>query len=208
MKTLYIYLDESGNFDFSERGTKHFVLCAMTTLEPISTQEPLQALKYSMLEEGHDIEYFHASEDRQITRNQVFNKIKNLEGLGLHFIYAEKNKADASMRTPSKLYALFGSRLLDYCFRDSKANQIDQIIVIFERALTKKDQGAFDRSVKPELKKIGKPFRIYFHSTMSDFNAQIADYAAWSLYVRLERNELRPFNELKAFKPTVFNVFK
>lgn len=54
MKTFYIYLDESGNFDFSVKGTEHFVLCAMTTLEPISTQEPLQALKYELLEEGHD----------------------------------------------------------------------------------------------------------------------------------------------------------
>ena len=208
MKTLYIDLDESGNFDFSERGTKHFVLCAMTTFEPISTQEPLQALKYDLLEEGHDIEYFHASEDMQMVRNRVFDKIKNMEGLGLHFVYAEKNKADPSIRTPSKFYALFGKTLLDYCFRDSKADQIDQIVVIFDRALTKKEQGAFDKSVKPELKKIGKPFRIYFHSTMSDFNGQIADYAAWSLYVRLERNELRPFNELRVFAPTVSDIFK
>lgn len=43
---------------------------------------------------------------------------------------------------------------------------------------------------------------------MSDFNGQIADYAAWSLYVKLERNEPRPFNELKAFNPAVLDVFE
>ncbi len=68
--------------------------------------------------------------------------------------------------------------------------------------------GALKQPVKPELKKTSKPFRIYFHSTMSDFNGQIADYAAWSLYVKLERNEPRPFNELKAFNPAVLDVFE
>ncbi len=76
--------------------------------------------------------------------------------------------------------------------------------MIFDRALTKQGAGAFDKSVKPELKKAGEPFRIYFLSTMSDFNGQIADYAAWSLCVRLERNKPRPFNELKTFQAPSF----
>lgn len=125
-----------------------------------------------------------------------------------HFVYAEKNKVEQSMQVPSKVYALFGGTLLKYCFRGDRAQQINQIIVIFDRALTKKEQRAFDNSVKHELKKIGKPFRIYFHSTRSDFNAQIADYAAWSLYVKLERDESRPLNELKRFSPTIFNIFQ
>ena len=207
MKTLYIYLDESGNFDFSEKGTKHFVLCAMTTFEPILTQEPLQALKYDLLEGGHDIEYFHASEDRQIIRNRVFDKIKNMAEPKFHFVYAEKSKVEQSIQIPSKVYALFAGTLLEHCFRGGRAKQINQIIVIFDRALTKKEQRSFDNSVKHELKKIGKPFRIYFHSTRSDFNGQIADYAAWSLYVKLERDESRPLNELKGFSPTIFNIF-
>jgi len=208
VKTLYIYLDESGNFDFSKnKGTKHFVLCAMTTFSPVTTQEPLQVLKYQMLEAGTDIEYFHASEDTQAVRNQVFENINNMEGIRFHYIYAEKNKAHPTIQNPRSFYALFGKTLLKYCFNGKVADDIDQIVVIFDKVLPKKDRGAIEGSIKPELKKIGKPFRIYFHQTMSDFNGQIADYAAWSLYVQLERDEKRPFSELKAFKPTVFDIF-
>ena len=63
MGNLYIYLDESGNFDFSDNGTPFFLLCAMTTPRPAATQQPLQELKYKLLEDGNDIEGFHASED-------------------------------------------------------------------------------------------------------------------------------------------------
>ena len=142
MKTLYIYLDESGNFDFSARGTEHFVLCAMTTLDPISTQEPLQVLKYELLEEGHDIEYFHASEDRQEVRNRVFDRIKVMKEPSFHFVYAKKDKADPSVRTPSMLYALLSRMVLSHCLRSGQPGQVDQIVVIFDRALTRKRLGS------------------------------------------------------------------
>lgn len=208
MRTLYIFLDESGNFDFSPSGTKHFVLSAFTTFDPSITQQALLTLKYKLLTEGVDTEYFHASEDKQDTRDKVFGQLKTLENVTFHFIYADKTKAHPSIQTPSGIYSLFGKTLLKYCFKGQAADEIDQIIVIFDKALTKKDRGAFEGTVKPELKKIGKPFRIYFHQTLCDFNGQIADYAAWSLYVWLERSEKRPYKELYQFKPTAFDIFR
>ena len=47
MNTLFIFLDESGNLDFSPKGTAHFVLAAVTALQPIqssSEDRPLKAL--------------------------------------------------------------------------------------------------------------------------------------------------------------------
>jgi len=34
MRTLFIFIDESGNFDFSPKGTKYFILSAVSTLKP------------------------------------------------------------------------------------------------------------------------------------------------------------------------------
>ncbi len=34
MSNLYIFIDESGNFDFSPNGTQYFVLTSMCTLTP------------------------------------------------------------------------------------------------------------------------------------------------------------------------------
>jgi len=49
---LYVFIDESGNMDFSDKGTKHFVLAALTTLQPLVSSSALQSLKYSLLKEN------------------------------------------------------------------------------------------------------------------------------------------------------------
>ena len=61
MTTTYIYLDESGNLDFDNSGTKHFVLCAMITPRVLETQGILHRLKCELSEGGVDKEHFHAT---------------------------------------------------------------------------------------------------------------------------------------------------
>ena len=41
MKTLYVFIDESGNFDFSPSGTKYFILTTLTTIVPYDIGAPL-----------------------------------------------------------------------------------------------------------------------------------------------------------------------
>jgi hypothetical protein len=83
MKTLYLFIDESGNFDFSPSGTKFFVLSVLSTLNPFNIGMPLLKLRYDLLPNyacGPNIAedgYFHASEDTQEVRNNVFPIICN-----------------------------------------------------------------------------------------------------------------------------------
>ena len=62
---VYIFIDESGDFNFSHRGTKYFTLSSITIERPFEFVSDLDTLKHNLFEEGHDIEYFHASEDAQ-----------------------------------------------------------------------------------------------------------------------------------------------
>lgn len=82
------------------------------------------------------------------------------------------------------------------------------MVIIFDKALTKKEQNQFLKTIKPQLKLLGKPYRIYFHQTLSDFNGQIADYAAWAKYVSLERFEKRPLQSLHNIQLTSFDIFQ
>lgn len=75
MADLYIYVDESGNFDFSPKGTEYFVITSASFLDPQKHKKKFDDLKYTLLKDGCDIEGFHASSDKQDTRDQVFNKI-------------------------------------------------------------------------------------------------------------------------------------
>jgi len=76
MSALYIFLDESGNLDFSRKGTTNYVLAAVTTIAPINNAKKMQQLKYDVLNENQDLEYFHASEDKQAIRDRVFSTIR------------------------------------------------------------------------------------------------------------------------------------
>lgn len=88
--SLYLYIDESGNFDFTDSGTNHFVLSALITLDPPKTLIGLQALRYRLLESGVGIEYFHTSEDSQKTRDEVFKVIQQTKDISLQLAYVKK----------------------------------------------------------------------------------------------------------------------
>ena len=52
-------------------------MSALSLLRPFPVMSELTELKYDMWENGVSLEYFHASEDRQVTRDKVFEVIKN-----------------------------------------------------------------------------------------------------------------------------------
>src|SRR5690606_32720492 len=76
--SVYVFLDEGGNFDFSSKGTQYFVLSAIVKNRSFIEHALLAELKYDVLEETGDChEYFHATEDRQIVRDRVFRIIQS-----------------------------------------------------------------------------------------------------------------------------------
>ncbi len=209
LDSLFVFIDESGNFDFSNNGTNHFVMTCVAALSPLDSAASLDGLKYQLLAEGFDISCFHASEDRQVIRDRVFPLIDGLKNIRAHAIYGDKHRVAPTLQSPEGLYALFGSAIIKFAMKTYAANNYKQIIVIFDQALTKKQQGFFMGAIKPELKKLGKPFHIYFQRLISDGNGQIADYICWAKYVELERNELRPWTAIQnSLRPTDFNIFR
>lgn len=207
MSTLYVFLDESGNLDFSRTGTDHYVLAAVTSTNPLVSSQELQRLKYTQLEDGIDTEYFHASEDKQLTRDKVIKQIQTMANtIKVHYVYAKKSKSYPALQNSAAFYAKLGTTLCKFIV-GYKTNGFEKVVIVFDKALTKKDQKAFLGDLKPELKKIGKPYEIYFHRTLSDFNGQIADYFAWSKYISLERGEMRPITALSNITQTEFDLF-
>lgn len=206
--SLFIFLDESGNLDFSNKGTAYYVLSAITAIEPLDSSKKLQTLKYDLLHASEDVEYFHTSEDKQMIRDKVFGIINDLENIQINYIYADKHFAHPKYHDKANFYGLLGKTLLKYLLADRTVKQYDKVIIVFDKALAKREQNRFLKVVKPELKTSGVPYAIYFHRTLSDFNGQIADYAAWAKYVSLERDEQRPLGALSSIPKRDFNIFR
>jgi|SRR3989344_9135086 len=238
-KTFYIFIDESGNFDFTPTGTKYFVLTAVSTLAPLKSRDELlrkvSELKYAewRMSQSEDYYlqpdyYFHASEDKQEVRDWVYAAIKGLDDFRVDAILAQKNKTNPTLYTrfeaiphPTKFllfktthleeqfYNKISQMLLQYIFRRYEdKDQIEKIVVVLGSLFTKTKRKYVFRSLGQYLKEnFKKPFRIYFRPAVSDINCQIADYCGWAIYVRKERKEARPWEEIKDKVESHFDVF-
>ena len=205
-KTLFVFVDESGNLDFGPKGTNNYVLAAVATTNPILSAKMLQNLKYDYLTSGIDIEFFHASEDRQEIRDTVFAKLNSLgDVIKVHYVHAKKSDIAREDRSPVSFYARLGLALSRFIV-EYQSDGFGQVIIVFDKCLHGKEQKAFLKKVKPALKTLGKPYQIFFHRTLSDFNGQIADYFAWSKYVSLERDEQRPLLALATITKDTVNL--
>jgi len=227
-KTLYIFIDEAGNFDFTPNGTKFFVLTAITTTQPLKSRNYFLELKYKLLKTGFNQEYFHATEDKQEIRDLIFNKIKELDDFDIDCVLAQKNKTNPSLyiehdiwqkedgeivfktvHYEEKFYKLISQTLLRYIFnRYQNFKTVNEIVVVLGSLFTNKKRGYILKSLKQYLKlKFKKPFYIYFHRACADINCQIADYCGWAVFVKIERNEHRPLEVISKRLKSCFDIF-
>lgn len=196
-ETLYVFIDESGNFDFSPKGTRHFVMSAVYTTRPEQSAHQMSSLKYQLLSEGVDIPSFHATNDSQYVRNQVYLNIESMENLEAIAVFGSKREIPPKFQNPLDMYVLFSKSLVSKILENSTKKNTKNIIFILDQALPKVMLNQVIKSIKNEIKLNTVKFQILFHSMKSDFNSQIADYCCWAYYVYLERNELRPLTQLK-----------
>lgn len=221
MRTLFVFIDESGNFDFSPKGTKYLVLSSVSTINPLG-KEILEKIKYHLLENGTNIEYFHASEDKQFIRNRIYNFIESLEDIEIDSVIVQKNKANPSLYVPEKmkiskkekgykLYIIALRTLLKYIFeRYKNSENINQVIIILSSIFNTNKQDLIKMIIKKYLKQeFPKPFFLYFHECRADKNTQIADYCCWAIYKKWTDGEIRPYNSIikKGKLRSEFDVF-
>ena len=222
-KTLYLFIDEAGNFDFSPKGTKYFVLTCMSTFRPVEERDKLLTLRYEILTDGIDQEFFHATEDMQLVRDKVFEVITTLQDdIEVHTVIAQKNKANPVLyreeyekkgkkvvrNVGADFYHRVCKTLLQYVFRRSNFKGTDKIIVVLGSIFTRDKQSYILKALKKYLKEnFAMPFEIYFHISQADLNCQLADYFGWAIYVKRERNEERPYNLVKSKIKSSFEIF-
>ena len=150
---LYVFVDESGNDDFSPTGTQFWVLTSVVTEDITQGVLELYNLKHRLIDLGTDIEYFHASEDRQVVRDEVFGVIKELSNLRVDTLVVRKNKVGPSVRKPDRFYPEMVEHLLQYPF-DPRGVDVhnEKVFFFFDRvASTAKRRGVLIAAIKKYL---------------------------------------------------------
>jgi hypothetical protein len=217
MNTLYLFIDESGNFDFSPNGTKFFVLTVLSATEPFEIGSPLLKLRYDLLPNyacGPRMEehgYFHASEDIQDVRNHVFSIISKFNHpLRVDSVIAQKNKANPKLhRQPLEFYKILAEALLKYSFNRATWHVYDHVVVVFSSLFEKKKRGILKQAFKSLIKQHTKvSYALYFHNSKFDLCNQAADYFGWAIYRKWESDDYRSYNIVQQLIKSEFDIFE
>ncbi len=197
---LYIFIDEAGNFDFSPKGSKYYIIGALSKRRPFEACNELVQLKYDLIEAGAEIEYFHATEDKQKTRDGVFEIIRNnINGCKFIASIVSKNKTNPTLRPPEKFYATLLAFNIKQTLKNEDLSSVKEVI-IFTDSIPSKHQ-LLKKAIKPKLAEILAPFevpyRIYHHASKSNLDLQIADYFTWAVQRKWERADDRSYQKIE-----------
>jgi hypothetical protein len=192
-------IDESGNLDFGSSGTRHFCLTALCTTTPEFTAATMQRLKHQMLAEGHEDFEFHASTNKQATRDRVTAAIRSVPSgsFSVLTVWCRKRLVPVDGREPSEFLGLVGAEISRRIAASTQGMTSGQVVLMFDRVLTGGQRDRFVHQVKQELKRSHKPFRIHTKAVTADLNAQIADYFSWAWFRHLESGDDRAVTDLR-----------
>ena len=183
---LYVFLDEGGNFDFSPSGTAYFTLTCVTGGRPFLWDETFPSLKYDLIEDGLDIEYFHAAEDRQKVRDRVFPLIEDCLGsIRIDSLIVEKRKTGPSLQPLIRFYPAMLGYLLQYVFTGVRDDHYEEVVVLTDRLPVKRKRQAVEKAIKTTLSEFlppGMNYRVLHHESRSCAGLQVADYCNWAIY--------------------------
>ncbi|MCK5215464.1 MAG: DUF3800 domain-containing protein [Candidatus Omnitrophica bacterium] len=217
---LFIYLDESGNYTFSKNGSEYLIYTALSTSNPYELQSNFCSLEQELINKKISIEsgYFHATEDKQAVRNEVFTVLKNTANYEIDCVIVEKCKANPSLyikRTTKKtihvktrIYKKIYRNLLQYILARYKDKQ--KIIIYVDEAPDSRKRHEFEKGFKEAIKEIliklklqdSVRYHIQFLNSLFSYGLQATDYCCWAIkkkkgdWAKNPPDE-RPFKEIE-----------
>ena len=209
---VYVFLDESGNLDFSPSGTRYFVLTSVSMKRPFRVNNALDSYKYDCLEYGLEQERFHCSSDNAHVRGKVFDLIAcHLDGAAIDSLIVEKRKTGPALRAESCFYPEMLGYLLKYVLAAPFHAQAKEIIVITDTIPVKRRRQAVEKAIKHTLARMltGRPkFRVLHHDSRSHYSLQVADYCCWAIFRKHERGDSAHFNVIGSAVHSEFDIFR
>jgi hypothetical protein len=187
---LFVFADEAGDFHFarSARASKYFIICTIV-MDACDVGHRLLDLRRKLLWEKSPLrpDGFHASEDKQAVRDQVFTLIA-ASSLRIQATIMEKSKAQPQVRETKARFYQYGWL---YHLRHGGKKFIRQereYLITAASIATKRDQAAFTGAVNDVIQQTvpRDSWVTAFARSSSDPCLQIADYCTWAIQRKWE----------------------
>jgi hypothetical protein len=205
----YVFVDEAGNFDFSSRGSRYFVLTSIS-METCRVGHDLLDLRRELAWDRQGLlPEFHASEESQAVRDRVFALIARHQ-FRIDSTIIEKCKASPRLTRSDIAFYTFAWRVHAMRALPQVVPEGDDVLIVSSAIGTRRKQSTFKESVLDVMRrsKWHADARVEAWSAASDPCLQVADYCCWAIQRKWELGDERSYIYIADKIGTEFDVFR
>lgn len=208
---IYVFADESGNFDFSRnKGASKYFILTTVTITTFTAGLALQELRSELAWEGVGLsDAFHATTDKQELRDKVFETLQH-HSFRVDATMFEKSKAMPHVRSSdARFYQTAWYQHMKY-LAPRIAPTVRQIMVVSAAIGTKKKGQAFHGGIEEVMQQLTPKhdYRVAFWPASSHPCLQLADYCAWAIQRKWEGGDSRSHVLIAPKIASEFDVFR
>lgn len=200
MTCSYFFADEAGCFTFNRNHNVsiYFLLCTVH-MNSCEVGNALLHLRRDMQwREFPLLDYFHASEDRQIVRDEVFETICKHD-FTVQATVMKKPKAQPQVRRSKARFYKIGWY---FHFKHGAGKLVDpkgETLVVAASIGNKREKLSFRNAVHDVLDQTvpAEQWQAAFTPCNADSCLQVADYCAWAIQRKWERNDTKSYDLIK-----------
>ena len=195
MARIHVFADEAGNFDFSRKAgaSRFFILTTVAFPEghdALATS--LRALRFELAWEGVDLRRgFHATDDTVYVRDRVFEVLQQHD-FRVDAMILEKPKARPALRrSEERFYRTAWAFHLRNILPDLLPEGAELHVVAASVGTGRRRREflrGLERAVRDSTREAA---RVDFWPAATEACLQVADYCAWAIQRKWERNDLR-----------------
>ncbi|MCA9876525.1 MAG: DUF3800 domain-containing protein [Thermomicrobiales bacterium] len=193
MARTFLFVDEAGNFDFSSKGSKYFILTSVA-LDGCTVGDELLELRRTLVWEGMELaDAFHTTTDMQTVRDRVFALLHERR-FRIDTTIFEKRKTRPSRQSEQGMYELAWYLHMQYV-APRIANADDELMVVGASISTNRRRATFASAVAKVVAQTVRAatVRTAHRPASTDPCLQVADYCCWAIQRKWERDDPRSY---------------
>jgi hypothetical protein len=201
MSRLFIFADEAGCFNFSRKqgASKYYTVCTISCGDCAAMGAALLNLRRELVWDELPVgEYFHASEDKQVVRDKVFDLLQK-QNFKIQATIMEKSKAQPHIRKTNHRFYNYGW-FYHFKFAAPKiiTRNIREMRITTASIGTQRGQREFTSAVNDVVQQVVKSdWRTNFCRSIGDPCLQAADYCTWAIQRKWESGNAKSYDLIK-----------
>jgi hypothetical protein len=194
---FFLFFDEAGDFNFHPSASRYCQFGVLSTPRPERLSTALAHLQYEIARRDMLVlRRFHAAEDRQAVRDQVFQALAATSSIEFDVVLVDKAKTPPELRDLPRFYPHLAEIALGPVFA---RNRSQDVVVITDTLPLKRHASAVEKAFKVFIRRHveGRRFEIHHHPSFAHAGLQAADYLNWAVYRKWSRGDRRSYDLIK-----------